>query len=402
VNSFDVVVVGAGPAGSTAARKLVRGGARVCLVDKARFPRPKVCGGALSPRVLSHLPPGVEPLLRERVCRAIFTFRSERPFEVVSTVPMGFMVCREEFDAWLRARAEEVGAHVREGVAVRHIERNGTGFAVRVAGEMIQASWVIGADGANSLVGARFFPPHVPAKSVGLACEVPCNEWHLEGTVLVDVGRYPGGYAWAFPKGDRVSVGVMLEHAKGRELRRALDTFLRGIPGRPRDTTPRGRVASIAAPCTDPVCCASRGVLLVGDAAHLADPFLGEGIYHAIKSGGLAASAILDGRDEADAVARYKGAIAESIWPELRAASRIATLFHRAPRWWHRIFSRMPGALMPYVAILTGEDSYVGLLRYLVDRLESSAGGWILSRLGFFRQGASYRSGRWEGLHDGW
>jgi flavin-dependent dehydrogenase len=98
-------------------------------------------------------------------------------------------------------------------------------------------------------------------------------------------------------------------------------------------------------------------MLLVGDAARLADPFLGEGIYYAIRSGSLAAGALVAGQDAADAVLRYETAIAEAIWPDLRAASRIASLFHRTPRWWHRVLSRMPGSLMQYVAVLTGEDS---------------------------------------------
>lgn len=389
MTSYDVAVVGAGPAGSTAARELAQGGARVCLLDKACFPRPKACGGALSPRVLRHLPSGVERWLRARVQRAVFTFRSGRPFEVTSSVPMGYMVCREEFDAWLLAEAEEAGACVREGAAVRGIERTGSGFTMRAAGEEIRASWVIGADGANSVVAARLLPERVPAKFIALESEVPYDGGPLQETVLVDVGRYPGGYAWAFPKGDRVNVGVMLDFPRGRELHGALEAFIGGIPGLSAGAIGRGRVAPVAAPLREPARCAAPGVLLAGDAARLADPFLGEGIYYAIRSGRLAADALLAGHDGVDAVTRYETAIAEAIWPDLRAASRIASLFHRTPRWWHRVFSRMPGSLMQYVAVLTGEDSYVGLLRQVVDRLGSAAGGWILPRLGWVRSEAS-------------
>ena len=130
-------------------------------------------------------------------------------------------------------------------------------------------------------------------------------------------------------------------------------------------------------------------MLLAGDAARLADPFLGEGIYYAVRSGSLAAGALLAGRDRADVVVQYETAIAEAIWPDLRAASRIAALFHRTPRWWHRVLSRMPGSLTQYVAVLTGEESYAGLLRHVVDRLGSKAGRWLLPRLGLVRSGAS-------------
>jgi len=385
---FDAVIVGAGPAGSTAAWELAKAGARVCLLDRARFPRPKACGGALSPRVLRHLPPGVESVLRARVRRAVFTFRLGRPFEIVSSVPMGYMVCRDEFDAWLRDRAEEAGATVREGLAVQYAERNGAGIAVRADGEEIRGSWVIGADGANSLVAAQLLPRRLPAKLVALESEVACSGRELTDTVLVDVGRYPGGYAWAFPKGDRINVGVMLEYPQARELRRTFDAFIRGLPGLSSGAVTHYQTAPVAAPRLEPVPCAGTGVLLVGDAARLADPFLGEGIYYAVRSGRLAADALLAGGDPAAVAAGYQAAVAEAIWPELQAAARIALLFHRMPRWWHRILSRMPGSLMQYVAVLAGEESYSGLLRHVVDRLGSAAGGWLLPRLGLARSEA--------------
>jgi geranylgeranyl reductase family protein len=378
----DVAVVGAGPAGSTAARELARAGARVCLVDRARFPRPKACGGALSPRVLRHLPPGFEPLLRAQIRRAVFTFRSSRPFEVTSVAPMSFMVCRDEFDAWLRDQAAAAGACIHDGLAVAAVERNGSGFLLRAGGDTIQSRWVIGADGASSVVAAQLFPRRPPARAVAVEAEVPWPAGQAADTVLVDVGRYPGGYAWAFPKGDRVNVGVMLDFAHGRELRGAMDVFVRGLPGLPGAWSARALAAPVAAPAREPAPCAAEGVLLVGDAARLTDPFLGEGIYPAIRSGAFAASALVLAGDPAEAAARYERSVAGAIWPELAAAARLAVLFHRMPRWWHRILARMPTALLQYVALLTGEQSYSGLLRQVVDRLGVAGGGWLLQRLG--------------------
>jgi geranylgeranyl reductase family protein len=211
-----VLIVGAGPAGSTAARLLATGGARVCLVDKARFPRPKPCGGALSPRTLRYLPSGVDRVVRARVRRAVFTFRSGKPFEIASSAPMGYMVCREEFDAWLRAGAEEAGVSVRDGASVRAIEETEIGFTVRAGGEAISAGTVIGADGANSLVASQCLPGRPAARYLAVETEVPQDGYDLGDTVLVDVGAYPGGYAWAFPMGDHINVGVLVEYARGR------------------------------------------------------------------------------------------------------------------------------------------------------------------------------------------
>jgi geranylgeranyl reductase family protein len=382
VSDYDVLIVGAGPAGSTAARLLAAGGARACLVDKARFPRPKPCGGALSPRTLRYLPSGVDRLVRARIQRAVFTFRSGKPFEIASPTPMGYMVCREEFDAWLRAGAEEAGASVRDGASVRAIEETESGFTVHAGGETISAGTVIGADGANSLVASRFLPGRPPARYIAVEAEVPQDGHDLGGTVLVDVGPYPGGYAWAFPKGDRINVGVMVEYARGRELRHALANFVAGQSRLPAIARASQHAAPVAAPRSTPVPCARPGVLLVGDAAHLADPFLGEGIYSAVRSGALAAQAILGGTGRAETGRRYAAQVAERIWPDLMAASRIAFLFHRMPRWWHHLCSRMPGSLSGVVRVLAGEQSYAGLLRQIVRRVEAKANRWVREQLG--------------------
>ncbi len=379
---YDVVVVGAGPAGSTAARTLAQGGARVCLVDKARFPRPKPCGGALSPRTLRHLPQGFDTIVRTRIRRAIFTFQSGRPFEVVTAAPMGYMVCREEFDAWLKAGAEEAGVSFREGVRVRAVEETAAGITVRTGGDALSAGTVIGADGARSLVAAQLLPARPPARYLALQAEVPQDGHPLSDTVLVDVGAYPGGYAWAFPKGDRLNVGAMVEYARGRDLRKAFSSFVSKQPAVPAAAAACPQAALVAAPHSAPVPCARPGVLLVGDAAHLADPFLGEGIYYAVQSGSLAARAVLQGAGRTETAARYAGHIESQVWPDLVAASRVAFLFHRMPRWWHHLLSLMPGSLSEVVGVLAGNQTYRGLLRQIVERIDAQAGRWVRRRLG--------------------
>jgi geranylgeranyl reductase family protein len=389
---YDAIVVGAGPAGSTAARALAQGGARVCLLDTAHFPRPKPCGGALSPRTLRHLPPGVEAVVRARVRRAVFTFRSGRPLEVVSRDPMGYMVCREEFDTWLKTQAEQAGAAVREGTPALAIEERETCFAVRVPDGVLAGDMIVGADGVHSQVAARLFPARPRARYLALEAEVPQNGGDLDDTVIVDVGAYPGGYAWGFPKGDRVSVGAMVEYARGRCLRRTLDAFLAGQPALPAIPSGGRRAAAVAAPCSGPVPCARSGVLLVGDAAHLADPFLGEGIYSAVRSGALAALALLQGRPRRETSTHYAGLVESQLWPDLMAASRIASLFHRMPRWWHHLLSLMPGSLSEVVGVLAGEQTYAGLLRQIMERVEAGAGQWVRKRLGVRPDGTTTAS----------
>jgi flavin-dependent dehydrogenase len=223
---------------------------------------------------------------------------------------------------------------------------------------------------------------------VAVETEVPQDGTRLEETVLVDVGAYPGGYAWAFPKGDRVNVGVMVEASRARELRAALAAFVGQNSVLPAAAATGLRAAPVAAARSRPVPCARPGALLVGDAAHLADPFLGEGIFYALQSGRLAAQAILEAADPENAAARYGAAIAGRIWPDLAAASRVALLFHRMPRWWHHLLSRMPNSLSQVVAVLGGEDSYAGLLGRILQQVEARAGTWVRHRLGVGSVGA--------------
>jgi flavin-dependent dehydrogenase len=303
------------------------------------------------------------------------------------------MVCRDEFDTWLKAVAAEAGVSVREGVPVRAIEETDVGFTVRTAGDAISAGTMIGADGANSLVAAQLLPGRPAVRYLALEAEVLQDGHELGETVIVDVGAYPGGYAWAFPKGDRVNVGVMVEYARGRDLRRALASFVAGQPALPTAASVGRRAAPVAAARSAPVPCARTGVLLVGDAAHLADPFLGEGIYYAVRSGALAAGTLLQGANRGETAARYAGLIESQVWPELIAASRVAYLFHRMPRWWHHLLSLMPGSLSEVVGVLAGEQTYAGLLRQIVERVEAGAGRWVRHRLGVRPEGGTETRG---------
>jgi geranylgeranyl reductase family protein len=321
VERFDALVVGAGPAGSTAAYRLADAGARVLLVDKARFPRDKACGGGLTVRALRHLPVSVAPVVEQEVDVVEVGLRHRRRFERRSAEPLFLMTQRRRLDHHLVEQAAEAGADFRDGVRVEGLEVNDEVRAT-VAGQPVRADALVAADGANGTT----------ARAVGLDV-APLNGVAYEGNIaygaaprdryarrlVIEVGTVPGGYGWVFPKGDHVNVGVGGWQSEGPRLRGHLRRLL-DAHGLPEDAVHELRGHRL--PLRRPGSPLARGrVLLVGDAAGLVDPLSGDGMYEAFVSSRLAAESILDllaGR--VSSLERYESALVRALGPMVSAS----------------------------------------------------------------------------------
>jgi len=287
VERFDAVIVGAGPAGSTAAFRLARAGARVLFVDKARFPRDKPCGGGLTYRALRLLPFSVAPVVEEEVDVFELGLGFRRRFVRRTVEPLVVMTQRRRLDAFLVEQAREAGAEFRDGVKV--------GLApLAVDGMRIDATVLIGADGVNGAT-AKTFGLDGHEHEVALEANVPygpVQRSRYARRAVIEFGIVPGGYGWVFPKGDHVNVGVGGWLHQGPRLRAHLARLCRehGIPSDALREV-RGYRLPLRRPGSSP----ARGrTALVGDAAGLVDPVSGDGIYEALLSAQLAADAALD------------------------------------------------------------------------------------------------------------
>jgi geranylgeranyl reductase family protein len=351
---FDVAVVGAGPAGSTVAYRLARAHARVLLVDKARFPRDKPCGGGLTMRAVRQLPFSVEPVVEDRITRARCRLRYGPAIERESDQVLCLMTQRRRLDAYLVERAVEAGAEFRDGVRVR-VESD---TELRVGGEPIEVGALIGADGANG----------VTARSLGLAGGIvngvalegnlpyerlPHNGWR--GMLVLELATIPGGYGWIFPKADHVNVGVGGWGEEGPRLRHHLHVLCGHYGFELRELT---QLRGHRLPMRRPETLLARGrALLVGDAAGVLDPVSGDGIYEAFVTSRLAAEHVL-----ADDIEAYDQAVRRKLDPLSSAGWGAKKALDRFPRAVFTIM-RLPVTWRVLEKLMLGEVAHPGEAR---------------------------------------
>jgi geranylgeranyl reductase family protein len=284
-------VVGAGPAGSVTAYWLARAGASVLLLDRARFPRDKPCGGGLTMRAVRQLPFSVDPVVEDVVDCVELGLGYKRRYARPSPEPLILMTQRARLDAYLAEQAAAVGAEFRDGTKVARVETNGRAAIA----DGIRADVVIGADGANGITARALGLCPQPAHGVALEGNLSQADVDIDryrGRIVLEIGTVRGGYGWVFCKGDHVNVGVGGWEYEGPRLREHLRRLCAayGLPEE-RLSALRGFRLPIARPGSP----LARGrALVVGDAAGLVDPFSGDGIHEAFLSAGLAAETVLD------------------------------------------------------------------------------------------------------------
>jgi geranylgeranyl reductase family protein len=395
---FDVLIVGAGPAGSFAAERLARAGVRVALFDGRPDGEPKACGGGVTSKALKAWPHLLEAVGRKIDDLEMYSpsgnriyLKLEEPFAIYS---------RTALDGYLRDRAGEAGARVfREKVSFVPCQNESELWRVKnQKGDEWTTPFIVGADGANSRIAKLLAGPLPNSEmEVAFGYRAPLPN---QGYAMTVVAFLPGwaGYAWAFPRPDHISFGIAT--AQDNFDHKALDELLwRFMIGyyrqredekaniwrvRPKDkeldeklklklneTAERyaARIPGLNPSTWDTRRAAGPSWALLGDAAGFADPVTGEGIYYAIRSAELFAECFLAGKP-----LEYEERWREDFGNELRRASQIRRRFYGnffGAAFTDRMvqFAKIhPGIRKTLRQLVAGEQGYIDLKRTLAKR----------------------------------
>ena len=367
---YDAIVVGMGPAGATAAYELSRAGLSVLAIEKHIHPRYKVCGGGLSVRIEQLLDPEFKSVVEQTIFGIQFSYRGQDSVLIESPSPIAYMVMRDRFDHHLVQQARRVGTDICEGEPARSFRHISGGVEVTTDRGLYHAQVLIGADGANSQVARHLFPgrrlrciPTLESEiEIGQGAQCP-----VQGKALIDVGAGSMGYAWVFPKQGRLSVGVGEFQSKPASLKNIFDRFVRGDKDLASLDVPKpvGHPLPLFSRPTEPYRQQEPGefvngrALLVGDAAHLVDPLFGEGIYYAVRSGKMAATAVMNQlHNRSKSLWDYELAIRQELYPEFRICSRLADIVYMFPRLCHRLLTPYQEVIQLYYEVLQGKETY--------------------------------------------
>lgn len=371
--AFDLIVLGAGPAGAAAAITAAKGGLTVALVDKKRFPRDKLCGGGLTGRAMGHYQrifdrpePQIDIAKRDRF--AFYAFGEN--LGLSEDVPPIHLIMRHAFDATMVADAVAAGAADYTGQPA-HLDPDS--LTVTLPQHCLTAALVIAADGVNSPTAKTLFGEAFDRDEIGFALEVESPDVTPDTALRIDFGAAEWGYGWQFPKANGTTIGLGGVMRRNPDMKAALAGYMARL-----GTDPELKVKGQFLPFGQFRKVPGRGrILLAGDAAGLVDPITGEGIAHALHSGELAAqAAIMALRDKAPDRALDAYAVAlRPIHAGLGHARLLRNIMFRPtlrPAF-TRSFRNSRSLRREYLRLLAGETEYGPLMRKMARRLPAFA-----------------------------
>ena len=366
MTTTDVIIVGAGPAGAMTAFLLAKAGVAVQLLEKTSFPRQKVCGGGLTHRAYKEIPFNIDPVVHQVVTWGYVGVNGRKYGSIHGDGPISYLIDRPAFDAFLLEKALSQGADCHFGERCLSITHGEDSIRINTPDHTYQCRFLVGADGVHSQVARQLGLLTKRQTSLAHEAHLSFNPQEPHGftdAITFDFGALPSGYAWIFPKHDHLNVGVFRSWPGKTTTKRQLLQFIKQHPGLSQSKIKALRAYPVPLGLRNERLHCQRA-MLVGDAANLADPWLGEGLYYALSSGRIAAEAILNHLHGQTAdLASYTREIHQRFSDQFASARRLSLVIHALPSLSVWLLKRSSSLQRMVIDLLRGDKTHETLWR---------------------------------------
>lgn len=371
---YNCIVIGAGPAGATAAYHLAKQGHSVLILDKASFPRSKPCGGGVSPAIAPWFDFDFTPVIDNTITQVQYTWKIGDSVEAkLKNVQPMWMVNRSAFDKFILDQAIQKGATFQDDTEVTAIQSQPEGWIVKTPGETFTANYLIAADGVNSVV-SKWLGLGNPQPSLAGSLEIKTNQPPQNlNKAYFEFGLLKNGYIWNFPKSDGYSIsGAILRgnKANSAELKKQIFPYAKEFG---LDTNNANYTEYPLGLWRENQPLHSQKAIVAGEAAGVLDPLTGEGIRPSIWTGIKASEAINQSlQGNPNAISQYTEIVKQEWGNDMILAQRLAGLFYQFPQIAYKVGVKRPSAAQIMGQILCGELRYSDITDKAMSRLKKS------------------------------
>jgi geranylgeranyl reductase family protein len=364
--NYDVIISGAGPAGSLLGFLLSSNKINTLIIEKKEFPRQKTCAGGVQHRVLGLIPFDIGSLIERKINSIRFSHNQKDCFEKENPKPFMYTVQRAELDDFMAKKARGSGCGIVFGEHIKELSVSEELVELKTASGSYSAKIVVGADGANGFIHNLLAGGGGYTKTIGYESEIGLDKLQkesvlqdaLKGKIFVDFGNVKKGYLWVFPKKSSFSVGSGGPFKSSIKIKEYLKGYL--FDNGFRNQFINAHFIPVG---NKKVQISSRRVICIGDAACLVDGFTGEGLYNALKSSHIAHDFILktfkrNGHDYQG----YSDIINHEIISDIKASLIFSKIFFSSFFFYYKLLKSNDVFFSTCCKILRGENTYKSIL----------------------------------------